>query len=365
MSAMDTLEDMYFGLPKLVGPDGGFGMGALAISRQFSMGNAELPIQKAPRRLDPVFRVKPTEGELERRRSLWDGPTLALSQVILSPDSEVEQINVHKSSYFEMLDTAGALEREFRDAPKVGGGALQFPQRTKLLAQFGSPIDCLCSGGGVSAATGGSVLLMFARAGNYELVCMRRSLQVEDKPGMHHVVPSFMFQPLELEFPNRAQSTTRLNFLREYLEELFDVPEADTASASDVMKHPNVVHLERLLATRGAEFRTINLAFNLANHRPEICMLLLIKDESWFEAVRNRAEAELRGLRPLKLNSEFEKSIGPIAYPMDHPRWASIVRPEAITPSGAAAMVLGLRAACGLLKRLQPAWLDKFYLKAG
>jgi hypothetical protein len=337
-------------------------LGVLSIASRFSTGTEDLPVDATCEQPTGTLRVSVSLAEAERRISMWDGKTLALSRAFVSESGSVERIEAYPGSYFDMLDSATALENEYRAAVHSNEAAPVLPERTKILRCFATPLDCLCSGGGVSAAIGGSVLVVFAHGGTYQMICMRRSLQVADKPGMHHVAPSFIFQPVAPEPISKGISLSRLNFLREYLEELFNVPEAETTKTADVLAHPNVVQMQDYLNSGKAEFRTINLAFNLANHRPELCMLLLIRDESWFDSIGTAAIAQSKGLRPIRLNSEFESAVGPVAFPIDHVRWSDIVKPASITPSGAAAVFLGVNAAAEALGKSVPTWLRSLSL---
>lgn len=308
----------------------------------------------------PAVTVPPLEltvEERERRARMWDGATFALSRMTLTKGGAVAGLSGYVGSYFAMVDTAMRIDRE---AQQSSLGASAFPIRRTILSQFEGPLDCLLNGGGVNAAIGGATLVVFMRAGEPHMICARRSNTVADQPGKYHVVPSFIFQPASAAAGADEASIERRvdhNVYREYLEELFSVPEAELKVPSAVYDHPNMRYLRALLDAGKADLQVTGAAFNLMNHRPEICTLLLFHDEEWFAAQSSGAAAEGHGLLPLKFNAEFDGSVGAAILPMADNRWADIYDPRAVTPSGAAAIALGVRCAAEKLGVLEPAWL--------
>lgn len=287
----------------------------------------------------------------------WNGPTFALSRLRLNQMQQVDGIDIYIGSYFDMLDSAGALEAEAVE--NCSASFTDLPLRRSLLSKFATPLDCLINGGGVSAAIGGSTMVVFARDGVFHAVCSVRSVRVADQPGKYHVAPSFIFQPMS-DNADEAISTERKvshNIYREYLEELFDVPETIGKRPNDVYEHPNLRYLLDIQARGRAQLEVTGIAFNVMNHRPEICSLLLIQDEDWFKLQELPPNTNKQGLAPLRLNAEFEGTIGKAALPLNDSRWDEILCPDRMTPSGAAAIVLGARRAVSLLGIQAPAWL--------
>jgi hypothetical protein len=308
----------------------------------------------------PTARLPPvilTPEEHERRSRMWDGATFALSRMTLTERGTVAGLSGYVGSYFAMVDSAMRIDREAQQAQP---GLADHPIRRAILSQFATPMDCLLNGGGVSAAIGGATLVVFMRAGVPHMICPKRSSAVADQPGKYHVVPSFIFQPASAEQGEAGASIERRvdhNVFREYLEELFSVSEAHLRAPSAVYGHPNMRYLQTLLGEGRAHLLVTGAAFNLMNHRPEICTLLLIRDDDWFAAQSDESTAATRGLAPLKFNAEFDGSVGAAVLPMADGRWASIYDPSAITPSGAAAIALGVRCAAETLGLREPDWL--------
>jgi hypothetical protein len=296
-----------------------------------------------------------TPEERDRRARMWDGATLALSRMTLTERGTLAGLSGYPGSYFAMVDSAMRIDREAQNAPL---GASACPIRRAILSQFASPLDCLLNGGGVNAAIGGATLVVFMRAGVPHMTCAKRSSTVADQPGKYHVVPSFIFQPgSAVEAGASIEWRVDHNVFREYLEELFSVPESELRASAAVYDHPNMRYLRTLLDKGGACLEITGAAFNLMNHRPEICTLLLIQEEDWFASQSDVTAAAAMGLAPLKFNTEFDGSVGSSTLPMADCRWEGIYHPSAITPSGAAAIALGVRRAAETLGLNEPDWL--------
>ena len=187
------------------------------------------------------------------------------------------------------------------------------------------------------------------------MICARRSSAVGDQPGKYHVAPSFIFQPSIQSSPRELEVESKVSYgvFREYLEELFNFPEAKTTS--EISQNPNLLYLQNLLASGDASFEITGIAFNLLNHRPEICTLLLIRDEDWFQKHSQPAP----NLLPFQFNTEFAEAVGTSALSIQDHRWEDILNPQNITPPGAAAIVLGARRALNILDLKLPAWLNR------
>jgi hypothetical protein len=183
-----------------------------------------------------------------------------------------------------------------------------------------------------------------------------RSTTAAGQDGQHHVVPSMIFQPVVDPTPEnlRTEWSVTHNVFREYLEELFGVPEVmpgDDAAAGYFDDHPNLRLLRALLASGAARHTGVALTVNLLNHRPEICTLLVVEDEAWFGVQRDEAAARRRGLRHLTLDGDLR------TLPLADERWARLATPWSFVPPGAAALALGARDACRSLGLPEPAWL--------
>ena len=177
------------------------------------------------------------------------------------------------------------------------------------------------SGGGVDAAIGMSALVVYARGDRYYMFCEVRSGLVAEYGHLYHVAPSFIFQPVVAPTPENleVEFSVEHNIFREYLEELFNVQEVAVSGGAVAPNyfygHPNLGYLRKLLMTGGAELSGTCLAFNLLNHRPEVCTLLLIRDPEWYDCQIDHYVAAREGMRHLNLNPEFigNETKGPTA----------------------------------------------------
>jgi hypothetical protein len=352
----ECIESLYHGLQVLRCAKGRYPVVVFPAEPGATIDSFKIAAANPP----PAVRLPPlvlTSQERERRAGMWDGATFALTRMALTERGTVAGLSGYVGSYFAMVDSAMRIDREAQHSPS-GGASL--PIRRAILAQSASPLECLLNGGGVSAAIGGATLVVFMRAGAPHMICAKRSNTVADQPGKYHVVPSFIFQPASATQGETEASLERRvdhNVFREYLEELFSVPEAQLRAPAAVYDHPNMRYLRTLLGEGRAHLQVTGAAFNLMNHRPEICTLLLIRDEDWFTAQSDEATAARHGLAPLKFNAEFDGSVGSAILPMADGRWADIYDPKTITPSGAAAIALGVRCAAERLGLREPDWL--------
>ncbi len=351
-----SIESLYPGLQVLQCARGRHPVVVFPVAAGTSIDSFTIAAASQP----PAVRVPPlvlTVEERERRARMWDGATFALSRMTLTERGAVAGVSGYVGSYFAMVDTAMRIDREAQQSsPDVS----DFPVRRAILSQFEGPLDCLVNGGGVNAAIGGATLVVFMRAGQPHMICARRSNTVADQPGKYHVVPSFIFQPASAALGSDEGAIERRvdhNVFREYLEELFCVPEAHLSASAAVYEHPNIRYLRALLDNGRALLQVTGAAFNLMNHRPEICTLLLVHDEAWFGSQSDEASAGVLGLSRLKFNAEFDGAVGSAILPMADGRWADIYDPKAMTPSGAAAVALGVRYAAARLGMREPGWL--------
>jgi hypothetical protein len=218
-----------------------------------------------------------------------------------------------------------------------------------------------------------STLIVYRREGRYWMICDVRSKAVAEYGDLYHVAPSFIFQPVtSLTSENlMIEWSVTHNIFREYLEELFNVQEVQHAEASIAADyfygHPNLELLKDFLRDGRARLITTAFIFNLLSHRPEICTLLLIDDEGWWESQKDLYVARRNGLEYLRLNSEFllhhpqsgESHLEAITtMPIEDDIWGQVAQPWLMVPPGAPALILGARAALKALKLNEPPWLQ-------
>ena len=376
----DFLRVLYYDMDVLVGPGGYFPVGVLPLDPR-AVGDPDALVGELVSRptYRPVLEPRVVEAVKRRGSEIWDATTFSLSRLAFA-GTNVASIDAYIGSYFDMVSSADYLEYELLAAIDRGPGPVglsNLPAREAALSAFAAPSACLVAGGGVDAVLAVSTLVVYAREGRYWMLCDVRSGSVAEYGNLYHVAPSFIFQPVTSLTSHNLAIEWRVthNVYREYLEELFDVPEvehAEGAVAADYFyDHPNLLFLEELLRSGAAQLRGTAFIFNLLNHRPEICTLLLITDEGWFQQQKDVFAARRNGLEYLRLNSEFVLGASPrmdwemeavTTLPIDDPRWGQIVQPWFMVPPAAPALVVGARAAAELLGLEQPAWLQPFRL---
>ena len=137
-----------------------------------------------------------------------------------------------------------------------------------------------------------------------------------------------MFQPVVSPTPNNLEVewSVRHNIYREYLEELFRVPEVQhSMGAVDLMvllspPEPQVPPAATQYWHSGFDRRCVYLSST--ELQAELCTLLLIKDEAWYEDQRSsRHPATADSLQYLNLNDEF----------MDHEHRSARPHVESVT----------------------------------
>lgn len=201
--------------------------------------------------------------------------------------------------YYDMLATCAALERELRAA--VAEGWMRAPSRTQYHRALPPPA-ALSRGEGRSAAIGIGTLTVFNDAGAYKAILARRSQQTAFDSGMFHVLPAMMFAPTTADFADPREWSIRHQILREFLEELFDMPEELQPKRWDFFyQHPALRYLLALLESGGAQLFATGIVLNLLTLRPEISTLLLIHDPAWHRRV-SAADSDI----PLAVSAETE-----------------------------------------------------------
>jgi hypothetical protein len=284
----------------------------------------------------------------------YDRPCFTMARIRQSPTLSVE---CELGSYLRALDTCDEFAWEiFCNHEKLTGESptafalfdKHLPFRSRLHSAVDDPV---CYGQRRSAAVAASALIAFYDDNQLIFLVKRRSRTVAVHQGMVHVVPSFMFQPatghLEEEF-----SVTH-NFEREYLEELFNrkEPEEHEGDWQYFYGDTRLEYLRSLISAGKASLTFTGLAVNLLNLRPEICLLLLIKDPDWYEHHRRNPEAEQR----FKFNDEWlgvaemghnaQTAVARIKNCRDDADLLSAARINSwdLVPPGAAALWLGKR----------------------
>ena len=277
------------------------------------------------------------------------------------------QLECKLGRYFTTFRSCEILEWEIRSkVNKLKGRSEQHFQafdrklylRKRLHQHISNPV---LDGNGRSPAIGISVLIAYKDQGAMKLLTKRRSSKgVPLRAGLLHVVPGFMFQPTTQDVDYEFNITH--NVYREYLEELFNLPENfhSNRHANHFGSDKRLVYLKNLIAEGNAKLYFTGITINLLNLRPEICMLLSITTPEWYEKCQN--DPELRW----DLNDEFfnihraeDEGIVKQTELVENPSFSTddnqILRdahiyPDRTVPAGAGAFWLGI----DLLKELLP-----------
>jgi len=209
--------------------------------------------------------------------NLYNGLTFILRRLRPNP----LRIEADLGTYFDMLATCAALEQELRDA--AVRRFIRLPLRSQYHREH-DPTAALLDGRGRSAALGGVVLTVYNDDGVYTALLARRSARNATDPGFFHTLPAFMFQPQRLPVDPLEWRFSH-HVYREFLEELFAMPETPDAPPDHFYNHPALRDLQAMQADGRAGLYFTGVGLNLLTLRPEITGLLLIHDPDWIRRV--------------------------------------------------------------------------------
>jgi len=229
-------------------------------------------------------------------RNLFDGVTFTYKRLRQRP----LLLEAELGTYYDMLATCGALKQELWDASHRRG--LRLPMRQQFHRAIGYT-ESLTTGAGRSAALGGAVLVVYNDAGIYRALLAQRSRRNATDPGHLHVIPAFIYQPRSIDYhPDEWRFSYHIR--REYLEELFGLPEAPVTAPHDhFYQHPALVDLDAMLHSGAAELWFSGFCMELTMLRVELCALLLIHDADWWPRVTAPGS-------PIRLNAGAETDDG-------------------------------------------------------
>ncbi|MEO0561981.1 MAG: hypothetical protein AAF125_07705, partial [Chloroflexota bacterium] len=215
----------------------------------------------------------------ESGATLFDGVTFAFDAL----DLDTPRLGARIGSYFDHMATCVALEWELLE-----GGAT--PHRDALHAVL-APSDVMTSGAGRSAAIGVNTLVVYRDENAYYALIGQRSNETAHKPGALHVLPAFTFQPSQRDYPYYEWGLT-YHIIREYLEELYGVPEAEqgtTPSSITATEHPAKARLHDMVRAGAASLELTGMTCNLMTTHVSVCVLLLIHAPSWVDDYREQS----------------------------------------------------------------------------
>ncbi len=282
----------------------------------------------------------------EAGRDLANLPTYTLRELHAGPGQALN-ITCAMGDYFSMLDTCDALEWEIaRHAPELtasDAAALRafdarLRQRLRVHELVANPAR---DGRYRSVALAVSCVIAYREQEQWRLMVRRRSPHVAVHAGKLHVIPSFMVQPATAAYAE--EFSLQHQIFREYLEEVFDLPESTAASDPRYFYgDARLRFLRGLLAQGKARLYFTGIAMNLFSLRPEICALLRIDSEEWSERHRHHPPTPQDRIA---LNAEFAQDggISDIGLAGDEEMQAqAAITPETMVPCGAAAFWLAV-----------------------
>lgn len=231
-------------------------------------------------------------------RHLFNGTTFILKQLRTNP----LRIEAAYGTYFDMIATCVALEKELMDAAQTK--LIRLPMRQQYHREV-DPKRSLLFGEGRSAAFGGISLVVFNDEGIYKGIVARRSAKQAVHPNSYHLLPAFMFQP-KAATAQPHEWTLSYHVYREYLEELFGMPEDGSI---DWQQHPAYLDWQQMVDQNLASLHMVGIAMNLLTLRAEYCTLMLIRDPDWWKRIN-----ALGSKTPLNTTAETDSD--PILVPI-------------------------------------------------
>lgn len=267
------------------------------------------------------------------------------------------------SGFFEVLRSSHSLEWELlRSIVKLDKRSAATPEDLRRLLRLRGRLDNrvsnpLLHGDGRAAGIGFSTLLTFNDSGKRKMLLRRRGARsIAVNRGKWHVLPSGMFQAFFGDYD--TEFSVLHTALWEYYEELFgrEDPETRRLSSKWFYSEPVVRELLDMLSSGDARVWFTGVAINLCNLRPEIMLILDIRDPEWYQ----RHSTGKSGAQPFKHNDEFatasELASGQRNLLLIEPRneLETLVdeydlHPSQITPSGAACLAQAVKAMPRLL----------------
>jgi len=257
----------------------------------------DLDAGESPKGYDPAFDPRGAaeyraHAAAPARQGLHDGPTYAAVRLRVGADGP--RVDARPGSYFASLATAEVLETELVRAlaaePDRPVPLAALPRRAWLHERLdgADPVrDGRFRAGALSVAT----TVLYPRPGGFAALLVRRSARVRTHPGFLHVAPSGILAPPAGTAPPardawREGFSVRQTVYREYAEELFGHDLESTGEAGLRASAP-VRALTGAVADGRMELRLCGISVPLLHLRPEICVLLLVRDPELLRGTRN------------------------------------------------------------------------------
>ncbi|WP_157539208.1 hypothetical protein [Micromonospora sp. NBRC 110037] len=289
-----------------------------------AIGNITDHVRPDRRRYDAEGRGFDHRGRAEFRRTYWrrdevrrfNAETFALDNIERHGPGRF-RIHARYGTYFQSVGTSEMLEREFIDVvsrrPNAVWSLSDFPRRAWLRERADG--NELFNGTHRAAALSVAAVMIVKEKQGYSALLSRRSGDLKTHPGFQHVFPSGILAPTSSRYGSeRAEYSVKRAFLREFAEELFGYDDLDYDSRD--LRDPlgGIWPIQHLLnATQPApmgeppavEIRYTGISVPLLTLRPEVYVLVLVRQPGWFDELVSGAELRCRR-HGFNLNWEFE-----------------------------------------------------------
>ena len=252
---------------------------------------------------------------LEGKLRYPNRPGYMLDEITTDTDGCFDKLRVHVGTFAENVYSTHVLEYELYRAYLEFKGKnidnLDIWQKVKeslsirnkihenALNSFENNFDSciyssLLSGNGRDSLLSVQMLVIIKseRTHKYEAKIIQRSNDVIIKPGMYQFIPSGGFEILndsdddiydDLELEDNFSPGCAV--FREYLEELFNVPEFEGGGTGSIeerlLKDKRIMEIEDMLHNGDAEFQFLGSVIDLAGLRHELSFVLVIHDETY------------------------------------------------------------------------------------
>jgi len=293
------------------------------------------------------------------RTASFNGATYALDHIRI--DGDRVTIHAKHGTYFHSLATSEELDRELIDQLAADPDRevdLDSLPRRKWLHDIAGGQHVVLDGRHRAAALSVAATLLIAEPdGTYSALLARRSQRVATHQLLSHVAPAGIFAPINAERrEEETEFSVRNCIMREYAEELFgykDLEQGEGLLATNVMALPPIHELHKAEQAGTVALRYCGISVPLLTLRPEIYVLIFIKDANWLDQEIRRANETDHWF---ELNWEYEmiKDLDAVKLRLDSDLRpidpSEVVRPSRMVPHAAAALYLSSTVARHLIR---------------
>ncbi len=244
-------------------------------------------------------------------------PGYMLDEILTDSEGCFDKMRVHIGTYAETVFTSHVLEYELYQAylqfahedfsnPNIWKRIKQeFPIRNRIHAGIDTISDpeyvetmrrSLLKGDGRESMLSVQMLVVVKskRSNKYEVKLIQRSNKVAIKPGLYQFIPSGGFEILnDSEDDEYDEIELQENFspgcaiFREYLEELFNIPEFEGGGTGSIeqrlLQDPRIRIIEKMMKEGKADLHFLGSIIDLAVLRHELSFVLVFHEDIYSE----------------------------------------------------------------------------------